>query len=111
MIVGKSLIDYCRLSITVDNQDIRHYGRLREIVPFVRIIFYVSILLMIGCPFFSFYLKNLIMEFLYISEIKEFLIRTMLISLSLTVIYLLCLYYYLFFTKGISFISGGENDK
>jgi len=52
-------------------------------------------------PFFS-YSKDLIIEFLYISEIRIFLILIILISLSLTVIHLIYLFYYLFF-KSISF--------
>jgi len=47
----------------------------------------------------GFYLKDLIMEFLYISEIRIFLILIIFISLSLTVIYSIHLLYYLFFIK------------
>jgi len=67
---------------------------------------------MIGCPFLAgFYSKDLIMEFLYISEFKVFLLIMMLISLFLTVIYSLRSYYYLFFTKSVSFMSVGIINK
>jgi len=62
----------------------------------------------IRCPFLAeFYSEHLIIKFLYISEIRIFLIFLILISLSLTVIYSLRLFYYLFFTKNISFMPVG----
>jgi len=60
------------------------------------------------CPFLAgFYSKDLIMEFLYVYDLNRLLIVIILISLSLTVIYSLRLYYYLFFIKSLRFISGG----
>jgi len=82
----------------------------KGIIPFVSIL--CVILSMIGCPFLiGFYSKYLIIEFLYISEIRIFFILIMLISLSLTVIYSLGLFYYLFFMKIISFISVGSFNE
>jgi len=67
---------------------------------------YISVLSMIACPFLvGFYFKDLIIESLYISEIRMFLILIMLISLTIT--YSVRLLYYLFFTKSISFMLIG----
>jgi len=67
---------------------------------------------MIECLFLAgFYSKDLVREFLYISEIRVFLILTMLISLSLIVIYSVRLFCYLFFTKSTSFMSVGSFVK
>jgi len=88
------------------NQDVRCCGGLRRIIPLVSTVFYVSILSTIACPFLAgFYSKDLIIEFLYISEIRMFLILIMLISLSSTVIYSVRLFYYLFFTKSKFYVS------
>jgi len=63
---------------------------------------------MIECPFLAgFYSKDLIIEFLYISEASIFLLLIILISLSLTVIYSLRLFFYLSFTKSMNFMSAG----
>jgi NADH:ubiquinone oxidoreductase subunit 5 (subunit L)/multisubunit Na+/H+ antiporter MnhA subunit len=57
-----------------NNHDIRYYGGLSEIIPSVRLLFYVSILSMTGCPFLAgFSSKDLIIEFLYIYEFNRFL--------------------------------------
>jgi len=58
-----------------------------------------------------FYSKDLIIEFLYISELSIFLLLIILIYLSLTMIYSLRLFFYLFFTKSINFISAGILNK
>jgi len=58
-----------------NNRDIRCCGGLRGIIPFMSTVFYVLILFMIRCPFLvGFYSKDLIIEILYISEIRLFLI-------------------------------------
>jgi len=58
------------------------------------------------CPFLAgFHSKDLIIELLYISEVGIFLLFIILISLSLTVIYSLRLFFYSFFTKSMNFIS------
>jgi len=88
------------------NQDIQCCGSLREINSFAKVIFYGSIPSMMECPFLAgFYPKDLITEFWYISEIGIFLIFITLISLFLTVIYSLRLFYYLRFTKRTRFMS------
>jgi NADH-ubiquinone oxidoreductase chain 5 len=103
-----------------NNQDIHYYGGLRDIIPFkgakryhsLSIVFYTSILSIIGCPFLAgFYSKDLIMEFLYIYDFNILLIVIMLISLFLTVMYSLRLFYYLFFIKSLGFISVGNLNE
>jgi len=59
----------------------------------------------------GFYSKGLIIEFFIYLEFRIFLIVIMLISLSLIVIYLLRLYYYLFFIKNINFLSIGRLNE
>jgi len=91
-----------------NDQDIRYCGGLNEIVPFISVVFYVSILSIIGCPFLSrFYSKDLIIEFLHIYDFRAFLFIIILFSLALTVIYSLRLYY-LFFIKSLNYQSVGE---
>jgi len=74
----KSLLFLCAgviIHLMKNNQDIRYYGGLSEIIiSFVRVVFYVDILSMIECPFLAgFYSKDLIIEFLYIYEFNRFL--------------------------------------
>jgi len=108
----KSLLFLCAgiiIHLIKNNQDIRYCGGLNEIIPFISIVFYVSILSIIGCPFLSgFYSKDLIIEFLYIYDFSVSLFIIILFSLSLTVIYSLRLYYYLFFMKNFNYQSVGE---
>jgi len=108
----KSLLFLCAgiiIHLIKNNQDIRYCGGLNEIIPFTNIIFYVSVLSIIGCPFLSgFYSKDLIMEFLYIYDFRLLLFLIIVFSLSLTVIYSLRLYYYLFFIKSLNYQSVGE---
>jgi len=59
----------------------------------------------------GFYSKDLIMEFLYIYDFHRLLIAIILVSLSLTVIYSLRLFYYLFFMKSLRFISVGNLNE
>jgi len=58
-----------------NDQDTRCYGGLNERIPFMRTVFYVSILSMIGCPFLAgFNSKDLIIELFYILDINLFLL-------------------------------------
>jgi len=62
--IFKSLLFLCTgivIHLMKNNQDIRCCGGLREIISFVRVIFYP------GCPFLTeFYSKDLVIEFSYI---------------------------------------------
>jgi len=113
--VFKSLLFLCAgiiIHLIKNNQDIRYYGGLRDIIPFVRMVFYTSILSIMGCPFLAgFYSKDLIIEFLYIYDFNRLLMGVILISLSLTVMYSLRVFYYLFFIKSLGFISVGDLNE
>jgi hypothetical protein len=71
------------------------------------------VLLSLECSFlFGFYSRDLLIEFLYISEVRVFLIIITLVSLSFTIIYsFIHLYCYLFFMKRIRFISIGTLNE
>jgi len=107
--IFKSLLFLCAgivIHLINNNQDIRCCGGLNETIPFVSVVFYVSILSIIGCPFLAgFYSKDLIMELSYILDVNLFLFIIIVISLSLTVIYSLRLFFYLFFSKTMNFMS------
>lgn len=88
----------CMIHSLKDTQDIRCYGGINEIYPFVFVSLYVSVLGLIGFPFLSgFYSKDLILEFVYVSRINLFLLFFILISVSLTVLYSIRLCYYIYF--------------
>ncbi|EZA46597.1 NADH-ubiquinone oxidoreductase chain [Ooceraea biroi] len=101
--VFKSLLFLCAgliIHSTGDNQDIRYYGNLRRIIPYVSIRFIISVLALIGFPFLAgFYSKDLIIEMIYYLEIRIVYLILIVISLSLTVWYSLRLCYYLFFSN------------
>lgn len=100
--IFKSLLFLCAgfiIHFMKDRQDIRCYGGINEIFPFVSMSLYISVLGLIGFPFLSgFYSKDLILEFVYINNINLFLLFFILISLSLTVIYSIRLCYYIYFS-------------
>lgn len=83
-----------------DNQDIRLFGSLNEILPFTIIRFLVSRLALCGFPFLAgFYSKDFIIELIYINEINGLMLVIIVLSLSFTVIYSFRLFYYLFYRK------------
>lgn len=83
-----------------DNQDIRLFGNLNEIMPFTMIRFLVSRLALRGFPFLAgFYSKDYIMELIYINQINRLILGIIILSLMFTVIYSIRLFYYLFYRK------------
>lgn len=112
--VFKSLLFLCTgwiIHSLKDIQDIRCYGGMNEVFPFVSMSLYVSILGLIGFPFLSgFYSKDLILEFVYVSNISLFLLFFILLSVSLTVLYSVRLCYYIYFAdlKLNSRVNGGN---
>lgn len=112
--VFKSLLFICAgcvIHIFKGNQDIRFYGNLGRGIPLLVIRFVVSILSIMGFPFLAgFYSKDVIMEVIYRVQINLFLVRLIVMSISLTVIYSLRLCYYLFFSnrKFNVLMVGGE---
>nr|YP_009945167.1 NADH dehydrogenase subunit 5 [Monomorium pharaonis]QOE17525.1 NADH dehydrogenase subunit 5 [Monomorium pharaonis] len=101
--VFKSMLFMCAgiiIHSMMNNQDIRLFGNLNEIIPFTMMSFYISNLALCGFPFISgFYSKDLIMELVYDLKVNIFLLIFILISLMLTVIYSFRLYYYMFFSE------------
>nr|BCS79997.1 NADH dehydrogenase subunit 5 [Monomorium triviale] len=101
--IFKSMLFMCAgiiIHSMMNNQDIRLFGNLNEIIPFTMMSFYISNLALCGFPFISgFYSKDLIMELIYDLKINMFLLFFILISLMLTVMYSFRLYYYMFFNN------------
>lgn len=99
--IFKSLLFICAgimIHLMGNNQDIRLSGKLNEYIPFVIISFYISRLALIGFPFLAgFYSKDLIIEIVYIVSMNIFLLRMVVVSLSLTVSYSLRLLYYIYY--------------
>nr|YP_010266087.1 NADH dehydrogenase subunit 5 [Messor structor]UHY95048.1 NADH dehydrogenase subunit 5 [Messor structor] len=88
-----------------NNQDIRLLGSLNKIMPFTMMSLYISSMALCGFPFLAgFYSKDLIMELIYINKINIFMLVLIIMSLILTVIYSVRLYYYMFFSE-IKFYS------
>lgn len=100
--IFKSLLFLCAgiiIHVIGNNQDIRYLGGIKDIIPFVTARVNISILSLMGFPFLSgFYSKDLMMEVLYIFNIRWVYISLILVSLSLTVIYSLRLCFYLCFS-------------
>lgn len=101
--IFKSILFICAgiiIHSMINNQDIRLFGNLNEIIPFTIIRFYVSNLALCGFPFISgFYSKDLIIELIYDLQVNIFLLFFILFSLVLTVIYSFRLFYYIFFNN------------
>lgn len=101
--VFKSLLFICAgimIHFLDNNQDIRFYGKLNEFIPFTIIRFYIARLALIGFPFLAgFYSKDLIIERVYIMNINLFIVRLIILSISLTVSYSLRLIYYVYFRE------------
>ncbi|RLU14639.1 nad5 (mitochondrion) [Ooceraea biroi] len=101
--VFKSLLFLCAgliIHSTGDNQDIRYYGNLSSMMPYVSMSFIISVLALMGFPFLAgFYSKDLIIEMIYYLEISMVYLMLIVMSLSLTVWYSLRLCYYLFFSN------------
>lgn len=113
--IFKSILFICAgviIHSILNNQDIRLFGNLNEIIPFTIIRFFISNIALCGFPFISgFYSKDLIIELIYNMKINIFILSFILISLILTVSYSFRLYYYIFFNsiKFYSYYSFKEN--
>lgn len=101
--IFKSLLFICAgvvIHLMLNNQDIRFFGNLNEVVPFTIIRFFISNLALCGFPFLAgFYSKDLIMEIIYFYQINIFILIFIIVSLMLTVMYSVRLFYYLFFNN------------
>lgn len=112
--VFKSLLFMCAggiIHIFKGNQDIRYYGNLRRVLPFLMVRFFIAIMSLIGFPFMAgFYSKDIIIEITYIMKVNLILEIFIIFSISLTVGYSLRLCYYLFYmnSKFGPLRTGGE---
>jgi len=99
--IFKSILFICAgviIHSIINNQDIRLFGNLKEVIPYTIICFFIANIALCGFPFMSgFYSKDLIIEIMYNEKINLFILILMLISLIFTVSYSVRLYYYVFF--------------
>jgi len=113
--IFKSMLFICAgvvIHSIINNQDIRLFGNLKEIIPYTIICFFIANLALCGFPFISgFYSKDLIIEILYNIKINIFIIVLVILSLIFTVTYSFRLYYYIFFRniKFYRYINLKEN--
>jgi len=101
--IFKSILFICAgiiIHSIINNQDIRLFGNLKEIIPYTIICFFIANIALCGFPFIvGFYSKDLIIEMIYDGKINLFLLILILVSLIFTVSYSFRLYYYVFFSN------------
>lgn len=99
--VFKSILFICSgaiIHLIINNQDIRLFGNLNELIPFVIICFFIANLALCGFPFIAgFYSKDFIIELIYRIELNIYILVFIIISLIFTVSYSIRLFYYIFF--------------
>lgn len=99
--IFKSILFICAGAIIhsiINNQDIRIFGNLKEVIPFVIICFFIANLALCGFPFIAgFYSKDFIIELVYRINLNIYILLFILISLRFTVSYTIRLFYYIFF--------------
>lgn len=112
--IFKSILFMCAGAIIhsiINNQDIRLFGNLKEIVPFVIICFFIANLALCGFPFIAgFYSKDLIIELVYRIGLNTYILLFIVVSLIFTVSYSIRLFYYIFFReiKFYRYVNLGE---
>lgn len=100
------------IHIIINNQDVRLMGNLKNKMSFTLIRFQMTLIALIGFPFFSgFYSKDLIMEIIYIRKFNLLIFVLALISLILTVAYSIRLIYYVFLKERIIIVVYLEEDR
>lgn len=88
-----------------NNQDIRYFGNMVNIMPLTRVYFNIRNLSLCGLPFLSgFYSKDLIVEFISINYLNRYIYIIFYVSIGLTVSYRFRLLYYLIL-KNINYYS------
>jgi len=101
--IFKSILFICAgiiIHSIFNNQDIRFFGNLNLNIPFTMIRFLVARLALCGFPFLAgFYSKDFIIELVYGMHVNLFILIIRILSLALTVIYSIRLYYYIYFNK------------
>lgn len=100
--IFKSILFICAGAIIhsmINNQDIRLFGNLKEIIPFVIICFFIANLALCGFPFIAgFYSKDFIIELIYRMGVNIYILVFIMVSLIFTVSYSIRLFYYIFFS-------------
>lgn len=113
--IFKSILFICAGAIIhsiINNQDIRLFGNLKEVIPFVIICFFIANLALCGFPFIAgFYSKDFVIELVYRIELNTYILIFIIISLVFTVSYSIRLFYYIFFRniKFYRYINLGED--
>nr|AWN56365.1 NADH dehydrogenase subunit 5 [Pheidole tristis] len=101
--IFKSMLFMCAgliLHSMMNNQDIRLFGNLKEMMPFIMMCFFIANLALCGFPFMAgFYSKDLIMEVVYSLNLNIYMLLFIMISLMFTVSYSIRLFYYMFFSN------------
>lgn len=104
--VFKSILFICAgviIHSIMNNQDIRLFGNLKEVIPFVIMCFFIANMALCGFPFIAgFYSKDFIIELIYRTDLNVYLLLFIITSLIFTVSYSIRLFYYIFFS-GIKF--------
>lgn len=99
--IFKSILFICAgviIHSIVNNQDIRLFGNLKEVIPFVIMCFFIARLALCGFPFIAgFYSKDFIIELVYRVKLNIYILVFIIISLIFTVSYSIRLIYYIFF--------------
>nr|AWN56332.1 NADH dehydrogenase subunit 5 [Pheidole flavens] len=114
--IFKSMLFMCAGAIIhsmMNNQDIRLFGNLKEVIPFIMMSFFIASLALCGFPFMAgFYSKDLIMELIYSTQLNFYMLMFIIISLMYTVSYSIRLFYYMFFSnlKFYSYSNLSENN-
>lgn len=113
--IFKSILFMCAgviIHSIINNQDIRLFGNLKEVIPFVIICFFIANLALCGFPFMAgFYSKDFIIELVYRIKLNIYILIFIIISLVFTVSYSIRLFYYIFFIniKFYRYINLGED--
>lgn len=99
--IFKSILFICAGAIIhsiMNNQDIRLFGNIKEVIPFVIICFFIANLALCGFPFIAgFYSKDFIIELIYRIQLNTYILLFIIVSLIFTVSYSIRLFYYMFF--------------
>lgn len=113
--IFKSILFICAgviIHSMMNNQDIRLFGNLKEIIPFIIICFFIARLALCGFPFIAgFYSKDFIIEVIYRINLNCYMLVFIALSLMFTVSYSVRLIYYRYFNnlKFYRYINLNEN--
>nr|AZL93510.1 NADH dehydrogenase subunit 5 [Torymus sp. ZJUH_2016035] len=99
----KSMMFMCSgviIHYSINVQDIRYFGKLKDLMPLTSMMFMISNLSLCGMPFMSgFYSKDQILEFMFMNNLNLMIYLILILSTGLTVSYSIRLLYYLMSSK------------